>query len=144
MPAAISNVTYTTLDPGSVEWMLSKPLESLSTTLIELTIALFTADNYPHIMYQSFICKGPCGAVVGTVFFISLVVIGHVILMSVFVAVIFEVYKRQHAFLVLHEKVIERHALLAAFKLLDLTGDRRLSRKEFTRCSRRSAPRHRR
>ena len=134
MPAAISNVTYTTLEPGSVEWMLSKPLESLSTTLIELTIALFTADNYPHIMYQSFICKETaCGAVVGTVFFISLVVIGHVILMSVFVAVIFEVYKRQHAFLVLHEKVIERHALLAAFKLLDLTGDRRLSRKEFTR-----------
>ena len=51
--------------------------------------------------------------------------------MSVFVAVVFEVYKRQHAYILLQEKLNERKALLAAFALLDLNGDGTLSVREF-------------
>ena len=46
---------------------------------------------------------------------------------------VFETYKRQHAFIVLFERLAERQALLAAFTLLDTNGNKRLSKKEFSR-----------
>ena len=126
---------------GSVVWStersrmlahLREPLSYMPTTMMHLAVAIFTADNFPHIMYESFDCAGvACNAYAGTTFFIIAVVLGHVILMTVFIAVVYEVYKRQHAYLVLYERVAERQALLAAFNLLDLNGDKRLSKGEF-------------
>ena len=60
---------------------------------------------------------------VGAIFFVTFILIGFIMLLSVFVAVIFEVYKRQHAFVILAEKVAQRKALSAAFTLLDISAD---------------------
>ena len=59
----------------------------MPTMLLQLAITLFTADNYPQIMYASFSCaEFSCGPITGTLFFISFVLLGHIILMTVFSA----------------------------------------------------------
>lgn len=134
--AALSSVNATPSDEGHrlVLMQLQRPLATMPTMVVQLAVAFFTADNYPQILYESFRCDGVgCNAFVGTSFFVILIIVGHVILMTVFIAVVYDVYKRQHAYLILYERVAERQALLAAFTILDIDGDRRLSRAEFSR-----------
>ena len=64
---------------------------------------------------------------VAAAFFVVFIWSGFVMLLSVTVAVIFEVYKKQHAFIILQEKVAQRQALSAAFLLLDVSEDGRCS-----------------
>ena len=127
--------------PGPGLGAVASPLRNLHTTLLELVILLFTADNYPMVMWESYSCTGvSCGVGVGTAVFTSFVLLGNVVLMSVFVAVLFDVYKRQHGFVILQEKIAQRKALLAAFALLDLDGDGKLDEKEFSRLLRAVRP----
>ena len=120
--------------PRDVAKALQRPLASMPMLMLHLAIACFTVDNYPQIMYQSFRCgEVACGPAVGALYFVSFLVVGHVVLMTVFIAVVFETYKRQHAFLILFERLAERQSLLAAFALLDLNGNKRLSKKEFSK-----------
>ena len=55
-----------------------------------LTVARSTSrpsQNYPQIMYASFSCaEYSCGPITGTLFFILFVLLGHIILMTVFSA----------------------------------------------------------
>lgn len=37
---------------------VTQPLSTLHTTMLHLTILIFTADNYPGIMWESFACEG--------------------------------------------------------------------------------------
>ena len=67
------------------------------------------------------------------VVFLSFIFFGSIILMSVFVAVVFDVYKRQHGYVILAERVEQQKALLATFALLDLSGDGKLDTAEFDR-----------
>ena len=76
---------------------VSEPLQELHTTLLALCILLFTADNYPMIMWESFSCKGVgCYVGVGTALFASFVIIGHVVLMSIFIAGMCSVHSHMH------------------------------------------------
>ena len=45
---------------------------------------------------------------------------------------LFDVYKRQHAFVILREKIAQRKALLATFALLDCDGDGKVDEAEFS------------
>ena len=93
---------------------------------------LFTADNYPAIMYEAISCEEfACGLVPGSAVFVSFAWIGHVILISVTTAVIFEIYKRQQTIVVLGLKVDQRRAILSAFTLLDTDCSGRIDKVEF-------------
>ena len=60
---------------------LREPLSTLPMMLLQLTITLFSADNYPNIMYSSFACRQTaCGPVAGTLFFVAFIVVGHITL----------------------------------------------------------------
>ena len=108
-----------TIASSPVTDLLRQPLSSMPVLALHLTIALFSADNYPHILYASFSCTElACGPAAGSLFFLVFVVLGHIILMTVSIAIVFETYKRQHACVILSERVSERVALLAAFHLL--------------------------
>ena len=155
----------------------SNPLGRLHSTILSLLTLLFTAENYPYILFASFNCdeiacqpyvcasasppshpmgprpSHPMGPrpshsalpyddvtptpmmtwQVGATLFLTFIFFGTITLMSVFVAVLFDVYKRQHGYVVLAERVEEQKALLAAFALLDTSGDGALDTTEFDR-----------
>ena len=109
----------TTNATDSIVLYLQQPLSSMTALFLHLMIALVSADNYPSILYAAYDCEElGCGDVGGSVFFIIYLVIGHIVLMTVAIALVFETYKRQHGFLILSERVDERQALLAAFNVL--------------------------
>ena len=82
-------------DNAATNGAISSPLGSLHTTLLALSILLFTADNYPMIMWEAYSCSGvSCGVGVSTSVFTSFVVLGNLVLMSIFVAV--SVYMRMY------------------------------------------------
>ena len=127
-----ANINVTTL-AQSME-MDDNLLSTLNKTIRQMFILLISGDNYPIILWQTFDCLGvACNAGAGGAFMISFMTLGNVILMSVFVAVVFDVYKRQHAYAVLYEKVEQRKSLLAAFALLDTSDDGQLDAMEFNR-----------
>ena len=112
----------------------ANPLGRLHYNILHMIMLLYTADNYPYILLTSYNCdEVACSVVVGTVVFMSFIFFGTIILMSVFVAVVFDVYKRQHGYVILAERVEQQKALLATFALLDLSGDGKLSTDEFDR-----------
>ena len=99
-------------------WELAHPFAQIRTSLISLSTLLLWADNFPSILYPAVDCDAfTCAYWTAIPFFLVFTVVGTVMVMSVFVAVVFEVYKRQHAYILLQEKLRERKALLAAFAL---------------------------
>ena len=101
----------------------SNPLGRVHTAILHLLMLLFTADNYPYVLFASYNCDEiACQPYVGAAIYVTFIVFGTIILMSVFVAVVFDVYKRQHGFVILSERVEQQKALLATFALLDTSG----------------------
>ena len=95
----------------------------------------------PYVLFASYNCNEiACEPFVGILVFGTFIFFGTITLMSVFVAVLFDVYKRQHGFVVLSEKVEQQKALLAAFALLDTSGDGKLDVLEFEKLLRNVSP----
>ena len=78
---------------------------NLGGAVVELTTLLVSGDNFPMIMWKSSTCMAiTCGRY-SAIFYVSLILVGTITVMSVLTAVIFDVYKRQHALLVLQDQV---------------------------------------
>ena len=74
----------------------ANPLGRLHYNILHMIMLLYTADNYPYILLTSYNCdEVACSVVVGTVVFMSFIFFGTIILMSVFVAVVFDVCTRR-------------------------------------------------
>jgi Ca2+-binding EF-hand superfamily protein len=101
--------------------------DNFGSSVVALFV-LLTDDNY-SMMYKAL--QESQGAAL--LFFVPYLVVGVFFVMTLLVAVIFEYYKYEHGMRVLEQKVYERKALLAAFRMADVDGSGSISRGELRR-----------